>query len=108
MLSEFFAQAGWDVCTVSNPSEAEILALCRNESFDIVGISISYELQWDAMKQLIQQIREASTNSQIGIMAGGALFNSKPELMKHCNADICTLSAADAVIAAENILKSRV
>jgi hypothetical protein len=41
-------------------------------------------------------------------MAGGALFNAKPELMDSCVADICTLSAADAVIAAENILKSRV
>jgi MerR family transcriptional regulator, light-induced transcriptional regulator len=108
MLSEFFAQAGWDVCTVSHPSEEEILTLCAKESFDIVGISISYELQWDGMKQLIQKIRELSINSQIGIMAGGALFNAKPELMKQCTADICTLSAADAVIAAETILKSRV
>jgi hypothetical protein len=41
-------------------------------------------------------------------MAGGALFNAKPELMDDCVADICTLSAADAVVAAENILKSRV
>lgn len=108
MLSEFFTQAGWDVCAASNPSEEEIIALCSKESFDIVGISISYDLQWDAMRQLITRIRQSSANSQIGIMAGGALFNTKPELIGQCAADICTHSAADAVIAAENILKSRV
>ncbi len=108
MLSEFFIQAGWDVMTVSNPSSEEILSLCRDQAFDIVGISISYELQWDAMHELVQAIRQCSANSQVGIMAGGALFNAKPELMNQCNADICTLSAPDAVIAAENILKSRV
>ena len=108
MLSEFFIQAGWDVMTVSNPSSEEILTLCRDQAFDIVGISISYELQWDAMQELVQAIRQCSTNSQVGIMAGGALFNAKPELMNQCAADICTLSAPDAVIAAENILKSRV
>lgn len=108
MLSEFFIQGGWDVTTIANPSGEEILALCREQAFDIVGISISYELQWDAMQDLVQAIRKCSTNSQIGIMAGGALFNAKPELMDRCAADICTLSAPDAVIAAENILKSRV
>ncbi len=108
MLSEFFIQAGWDVTTVANPSKEEILTLCREQAFDIVGISISYELQWDAMQELVQAIRKCSANSQIGIMAGGALFNAKPELMDQCAADICTLSAPDAVIAAENILKSRV
>ena len=108
MLSEFFIQAGWDVTTVANPSSEEILSLCREQAFDIVGISISYELQWDAMQELIEAIRKCSANSQIGIMAGGALFNAKPDLMNQCNADICTLSAPDAVIAAENILKSRV
>ncbi len=108
MLSEFFIQAGWDVMTVSNPSSEEILSLCRDQAFDIVGISISYELQWDAMQELVQAIRQCSANSQVGIMAGGALFNAKPELMNQCSADICTLSAPDAIIAAENILKSRV
>jgi methanogenic corrinoid protein MtbC1 len=108
MLSEFFIQAGWNVTTVANPSSEEILSLCREQAFDIVGISISYELQWDAMQELVKAIRQCSANSQIGIMAGGALFNAKPDLMNQCNADICTLSAPDAVIAAENILKSRV
>jgi MerR family transcriptional regulator, light-induced transcriptional regulator len=108
MLSEFFIQAGWDVTTVANPSREEILTLCREQAFDIVGISISYELQWDAMQELVKAIRQSSANSQIGIMAGGALFNAKPDLMDQCAADICTLSAPDAVIAAENILKSRV
>ncbi len=108
MLSEFFIQAGWDVTTVANPSSEEILSLCREQAFDIVGISISYELQWDPMQELIEAIRKCSANSQIGITAGGALFNAKPDLMNQCNTDICTLSAPDAVIAAENILKSRV
>ena len=108
MLSEFFIQAGWNVTTVANPSSEEVLSLCREQAFDIVGISISYELQWDAMQELVKAIRQCSANSQIGIMAGGALFNAKPDLMNQCNADICTLSAPDAVIAAENILKSRV
>ncbi|NBS10199.1 MAG: coenzyme B12-binding protein, partial [Burkholderiaceae bacterium] len=81
---------------------------CSKEFFDVVGISISYELQWEKLQTLIPKIKRVSLNSQIGIMAGGALFNAKPELMDSCVADICTLSAADAVIAAENILKSRV
>lgn len=108
MLSEFFTQAGWNIYSTPSPSEEEILDLCSKEHFDVVGISISYELQWDKLQALIPQIRRASLNSQIGIMAGGALFNAKPELMDDCVADICTLSAADAVVAAENILKSRV
>jgi methanogenic corrinoid protein MtbC1 len=108
MLSEFFTQAGWDVCSTPSPSEEQVLELCSKEFFDVVGISISYELQWEKLQALIPKIKRVSLNSQIGIMAGGALFNAKPELMDSCVADICTLSAADAVIAAENILKSRV
>lgn len=107
MLSEFFIQAGWDVTALPNTSNEEILTLCRHQSFDLIGLSISYELQWEAMSQLIQEIRRCSANPRIAIMAGGALFNAKPELMEKCTADICTLSATDAVIAAENILKSR-
>ncbi len=107
MLGEFFAQAGWNVSTVPNPSKEEILSTCSKESFDIVGISISYELQWDAMQDLITELRKVSANSQMSIMAGGALFNAKPEFIEKCPADICTLSATDAIIAAETILRSR-
>ena len=108
MLGEFFSQAGWNVTTIPNPTEDQIVSLLSKESFDIVGISISYELQWDPMRDLIAKIRTISANSQVGIMAGGALFNARPELVDQCTADICTTTAADAVIAAENILKSRV
>ena len=108
MLSEFFTQAGWNVCSTPSPSEKEILDLCAKEHFDVLGISISYELQWDKLQALIPKIRQVSLNAQIGIMAGGALFDAKPELMNACVADICTLSAADAVVAAEDLLKSRV
>ena len=108
MLGEFFSQAGWNVTTIPNPTEDQIVSLLSKESFDIVGISISYELQWDPMRDLIAKIRTVSANSQVGIMAGVALFNARPELVDQCTADICTTTAADAVIAAETILKSRV
>lgn len=105
MLNDFFIQAGWDVWASPLVTEEEILENCSQEHYDVIGISIAYEMQWNAMQNLISKIRVYSKNKGIKIMAGGSLFNEKPELIQSCLADLCTLTADEAVKAAADLLK---
>jgi hypothetical protein len=40
-------------------------------------------------------------------MAGGPLFDFKPELLKACSADVCTLTAEEAIKTVSNLLSHK-
>ncbi len=104
MVSEFFRRAGWKVWGEWANSEAEILALIKTEWFDLIGISVSVQDQFDALASFINVIRANSQNPKIGIMVGGPIFVAHPELIAQVGADITGVDAEQALEQAEILL----
>jgi hypothetical protein len=49
------------------------------------------------METLLNEVKKSSKNKGILTMAGGPLFDFKPELTQECSADVCELTAEDAI-----------
>lgn len=104
MVSEFFRRAGWKVWGEWANSEAEIMTVIQAEWFDLIGISVSIQDQFDALAVFIKAIRTYSKNPKIGIMVGGPIFVAHPELIAQVGADITGVDAEQALEQAEILL----
>ncbi|CAN1507179.1 COG5012 Predicted cobalamin binding protein [Burkholderiaceae bacterium] len=104
MVSEFFRRAGWRVWGELANTETEILAAIQTEWFDLIGISVSVQNQFEALTSFITSIRSHSRNPKIGIMVGGPIFVVHPELIKQVGADITGVDAEQALEQAEILL----
>ena len=49
------------------------------------------------METLLNEVKKGSKNKGILTMAGGPLFDFKPELIHECSADVCELTAEEAI-----------
>jgi MerR family transcriptional regulator, light-induced transcriptional regulator len=107
MLGEFFKLAGWNT-TVEIEISPEVLKNRINlQAYDLVGISISCEDQWDTMESLLQEIKKISKNKGVLTMVGGPLFDFKPELMDICSADASALTAEEGIRKISELLAAR-
>lgn len=104
MVSEFFRKAGWKVWGELTAKESEIVNQVQNEWFDLIGISVSIQEQFAELNSLINTLKKASKNPQVGIMVGGPIFNAQPELITQVKADIIGLNAQEALEAAELLI----
>jgi methanogenic corrinoid protein MtbC1 len=104
MVSEFFRKAGWKVWGELTAKESEIVNQVQNEWFDLIGISVSIQEQFAELNSLINTLKKASKNPQVGIMVGGPIFNAQPELITKVKADIIGLNAQEALEAAELLI----
>lgn len=107
MLGEFFKQAGWNTAVEIEISSDELKDRIRLQAYDLVAISVSCEAQWDTMETLLGEIKQVSKNKGILTMVGGPVFDYKPELIKACSADVCTLTAEDAIKEVSDLLSQR-
>jgi MerR family transcriptional regulator, light-induced transcriptional regulator len=96
MVAEFFRRAGWNLCTGPFASHHELTSLVQQQWFDIIGFSVSSDRRLDALKQDIRDIRRDSRNPHIGIMLGGPMAMSDPELVTSMGADMMSVDAAAA------------
>ncbi len=101
MVAEFFRKAGWRVWGEPRVQAADILAALSQQHFDVLGLSIGSEPQLEDAQSLIPELRKASRNPSLIIMAGGPVFVHHPEYAKSIGADICAMDAEDAVRSAE-------
>jgi methanogenic corrinoid protein MtbC1 len=87
MVAEFFRRDGWDVS--GGPACSEALARSVQESsFDVVGFSLSVERWVDPLTRCISAIRRQSRNRLIGVIVGGPLIVSRPDLVTRLGADV--------------------
>jgi methanogenic corrinoid protein MtbC1 len=107
MLGEFFKLADWNTTVEIEISNDELLDRIRSQACDLVGISISTEAQWDTMESLLKEIKTISKNKDVLTMVGGPLFDYKPELVSACSADVCALTAEEAILKASTLLSQR-
>jgi methanogenic corrinoid protein MtbC1 len=107
VVDEFLHRAGWDVCSITPMSQADVEARVRRESFEIAGLSISQEAILPKLESLIAAIRRASRHRDIAIMVGGRVFLERPELAEDIGADGTATDGRQAVALAESLLAAR-
>ncbi len=96
MVAEFFHRAGWETFCAPLHSVDQLIEMVGGEWFNIAGLSVSSETQLDDAKAAIRAIRERSANPNIGIMVGGHIFQTYPELVHQLGADTTASGGADA------------
>jgi methanogenic corrinoid protein MtbC1 len=104
MVAEFFRRAGWNLCTGPFQSHRELTSLVHNHWFDVVGFSVSSDRRLDELKQDINDIRGTSRNRQIGVLLGGPLLESNPELVASLGADMMSINATTAPQSASRLI----
>lgn len=97
IMGEFFKLNGWNTSVEIETTSAGLKDRIRLQSYDLLAISISCEDQWDTMETLLNEVKKVSKNKGILTMVGGPLFDFKPELIQECSADICELTAEEAI-----------
>ena len=107
MLGEFFKLAGWNTTVEIEISSDELKDRVRLQACDLVAISISCEAQWDTMESLLEDVKRISKNKGVLTMVGGPLFDFKPELVNACSADVCALTAEEALNKVSDLLSKR-
>ena len=107
ILGEFFKLNGWNTTVEIEMTSAELKRCIQSQAYDLLAISISCEDQWDTMESLLSEVKQVSKNKGILTMAGGPLFDYKPELVNQCSADACSLTAEEAIKKVSDILARR-
>ncbi len=97
IMGEFFKLNGWNRTVEIETTSADLKDRIRLQAYDLLAISISCEDQWGTMETLLNEVKKVSKNKGILTMAGGPLFDFKPELIQECSADVCELTAEDAI-----------
>lgn len=104
IVAEFMRRAGWDVWDDPGASRDDIIALVRNESFSVVGMSVSCDARLEGLASLIRVIRRNSLNKSVGIMVGGRPFVERPERVALVGADVTATDGRQAVLQAQHLL----
>lgn len=107
MLETFFRHAGWDVCGGCGYTPAELVRLARDEWLDAIGLSLSSDLWYDQVRDLLVSLRRASRNPSTVVIVGGRYFTDNPDHATAIGADTMAQDAPDALRQADAQLKVR-
>ncbi len=92
MAAEFFRRDGWRVHYDPTPTPAGLVDFVRCHRVDVVGLSVTGRSRVRELAETVQQLRAASVNGDLLIIAGGEALARDPELL--------TIIGADATLAA--------
>lgn len=107
MVSEFFRCAGWDVA--GGPAQSlDPAAAVRRDWYDVVGFSLAAEMHLPRLASAIAAVRKASVNPHVGLLLGGPLFASRPELATELGADAVAVNGSLAPEIAAKLVETRV
>ena len=73
LLGEFLRRAGWGVHVAPAMTDADLLALVRDQHVEMVGITVSNTDLLGPLELLIRAIKQQSSNREIVVMVGGPL-----------------------------------
>ena len=107
MVAEFLLRDGWGVQLGSPTTSEELLAMVREEWFDVVGFSASCDTRLLKLRHDIAAVRRHARNRNVRVLVGGRIFVDHPELVARVGADGSARSAADAPRCARALLDQR-
>ncbi len=105
LVAQFLRRAGWDVWHEFPHADTDILEVLRQNWFAVVGLSVGLDTRLDDVTAIIAGIRRFSRNSGVGILVGGPLLVSKPEIASLVGADATALDGQEAVERAEQMCR---
>lgn len=103
LVAQFLRRAGWDVWHEFLSSRAEIVEVCSQHWFSVIGLSAATDTRIEDLAEAIRAIRASSRNKAVGILVGGPLLAHKPELANLVGADAAAADGAQAVLRAEHM-----
>lgn len=106
MIDEVFSRAGWESEVLFEPKRAELLEILSNQSFDIVGLTVTNDCPSGDLAGLVSAIRSVSRNPAVRVLVGGRAINADPALAVAAGADGTATDAISAVTLAEQLLAS--
>lgn len=104
MVAEFFRRAGWAVWGEPAAGKNRLLEAISQEWFDIAGVSVGSEAQLAGLAEFIADLRNASKNKALLVIAGGPLLIHHPEHAASIGADATARDAEHAIAEAERLL----
>ncbi len=104
MLEEVFARAGWRSEVLLQPRRRELLQIIADNSFDLIGLTISCDCHSSNLTDLITAVRSVSKSPTTKVIIGGRMVNAHPELVEQCGADGTATDAISALSLAERIV----
>ncbi|WAC23086.1 cobalamin B12-binding domain-containing protein [Blastomonas sp. SL216] len=108
IISECFQRAGWDVKTLVEPDQSEILQTLGSSSFDILGLTVTTDFYIAQVPKLLTAMRSVSCNPKLAIMIGGPALGYDPEHARKLGADGTAADAADALALADELVSAGV
>lgn len=105
LVAQFLRRAGWDVWHEFPNADTDILEVLRQNWFAVVGLSVGIDTRLDDVTAIIAGIRRFSRNRGVGVLVGGPLFVSKPEIAPLVGADATAADGQEAVERAEQMCR---
>ncbi len=104
MVADAFREGGW--CVRSGPavSRNQLVALVRDEWFDVIGLSVTSARWLRGLPACLRAVRDASTNPAPFIMVGGYAIGPHAERARFLGADATAASAQEALIQANSFV----
>ncbi len=108
MIGECFQRAGWDVETLIEPEQSDILAALGSSSFDVIGLTVTTDFYIAQVPKLLTAMRSVSCNPNVAIMIGGPALGYDPELARQLGADGTAADATAALALADELVSAGV
>jgi MerR family transcriptional regulator, light-induced transcriptional regulator len=106
IVQEFFRRAGWQVRGGYVGSTDELLDIVSGDAFDLVGLSVSNEIEPEYFATLICCVREAALRRATRVMVGGRFFLDHPEYVARVGADATAKDGRRAVLRLSSLLRT--
>lgn len=108
MVAEFFRRDGWRVWSEPGASAGELARLAKEESFDIIGLSLARSIEENDVRAEIKALRAASRNKDVKIIIGGACVARDQSIGARLGADGYSVDASAAPQLARSLVVERV
>jgi methanogenic corrinoid protein MtbC1 len=104
IVSECFQRAGWDVETLIEPEQSDILQALSATSYDLVGLTVTTDFSIAAVPKLLTAMRSVSCNPNMAIMIGGPALGYDPGRARELGADGTAPDAEAALKMADELV----
>jgi MerR family transcriptional regulator, light-induced transcriptional regulator len=106
VLEDHFKADGWTTKVSFAPRIEETLSTLAQSHLDVVALSVACTDSYTAIASQVRRMRQASRNSDLIVMVGGAAFIDKPSHALALGADGAASDAADSVATATALLRT--
>ena len=107
LVEDGFRRAGWRTwLDTGDHAETPADAVSR-EWFDVLGLSASSDIAEEVLAAAVAELRRASRNPRLLVLAGGRVFAEDTALAVRVGADAVIGDAAQALSLADNAIKPR-